>query len=116
MAVFEMDERISQAGRSEIVKAERTRQLNDAFRRDPRGGGTVLTIGVQRLPPAKLGQLLAIIRAFDAFTPADDPYEEHDFAAVEFEGERYLGKSTTTIWICSFDRLTPATRRLRSGS
>lgn len=92
MAAFEMDERITQANRTETDKAERTRELNDAFRRDPRQGGVVLTSGVSSLPAGQLAALLTAIRTFDAFTPEDDPYEEHDFAAVVIDGERYLWK------------------------
>jgi hypothetical protein len=88
MAVFEMDRRIAMASQADMDKVERTRTLNDAFRRDPRQGGVVLTTGVSSLPPDQLAALLATIRDFDDFTPENDPYEEHDFAAVVVDEER----------------------------
>ena len=36
--------------------------------------------------------MLEAVRSFDAFTPEDDPYEEHDYAAIVLDGERYLWK------------------------
>lgn len=38
MTVFEMDRRIADASQADMVKAKRTRELNDAFRRDLRQG------------------------------------------------------------------------------
>ncbi|MBX9459502.1 MAG: DUF3768 domain-containing protein [Rhizobium sp.] len=80
------------ASQADMDKAERTRTLNDAFRRDPRQGGVVLTTGVGSLSPDQLAALLAAIRNFADFTAENDPYEEHDFAAVTVDGERYLFK------------------------
>ena len=92
MTVFEMDSHISEADRTDMDKAERTRELNDAFRRDPHVGGVVLTVSVSSLPSDQLATLLKAVRAFDAFTPENDPYEEHDFAAIVLDGERYFWK------------------------
>jgi Protein of unknown function (DUF3768) len=35
-------------------------------------------------------QLFAAIRAFDDFTPENDPYREHDFGSVDWGAERML--------------------------
>jgi len=90
--MLDIDPRISQASRADMDKADRIRTLNDAFRRDPRDGGVMFTSGVRQLPATKQATLLLTVRTFDGFTPEDDPYDEHDFAAVTLDGERYLWK------------------------
>ena len=37
-------------------------------------------------------RILEAVAAFDAFDPDNDPYGEHDFGALEIEGERILFK------------------------
>jgi len=37
-------------------------------------------------------EVLQKVRAFDAFTPDNDPYGEHDFGAFDFEGQRIYWK------------------------
>ena len=72
--------------------AERVRQLNDAFRRSFVGGVVVVTAGVEALPRERRASLLAQVRAFDAFNEDNDPHGEHDFGAIELEGEKYFFK------------------------
>lgn len=66
--------------------------LNDAFRRTLTGGQLFLTSGVQALAPGALRRLIGLVRTFEHFDAEDDPYHEHDFGAVELEGERYFFK------------------------
>jgi hypothetical protein len=40
----------------------------------------------------RLADLLDLVRAFDRFTPDNDPYGEHDFGAIELSGDRYFFK------------------------
>jgi hypothetical protein len=68
------------------------RRLNDSLRRDGKGGRLNCTRGVAALPPAKVVELLWLIRNFDGFTLANDPHGEHDFGAVELDGVRYFWK------------------------
>jgi Protein of unknown function (DUF3768) len=65
--------------------------LNDALRRSflSEQGRMVLTRGVAALPPATLALALDALRRFDTFTPDNDPYGEHDFAAFTVEGHRF---------------------------
>ena len=70
----------------------RIAQLNDTFRRTGRGGVMFATAGVIALAPDALPAVLALVRAFDAFTPDTDPHGEHDFGVVEIGGERVFWK------------------------
>ena len=69
------------------------RRLNDRFRQSLIfGGQTVLTQGVGALSPDDRGQLLSLVRQFNAFTEDNDPHHEHDFGSFEIEGETYFFK------------------------
>lgn len=59
---------------------------NDALRTQFLGGQIVLTTGFQTLPGEQQAALLTAIRQFNDFIPENDPYGEHDFAAVEHDG------------------------------
>jgi len=60
---------------------------NDRFRRQlgigAAPGRTMLTRGLAALPPGDLEGVLRSVRAFDAFTPSNDPWHEHDCARVD---------------------------------
>jgi hypothetical protein len=68
------------------------RALNDRFRATFVGGLVVVTEGVKALDENAKRRLLAKVRSFDAFSPEDDPYGEHDFGAVEVDGEWFFFK------------------------
>ncbi len=51
-----------------------------------------MTAGVAALSKAERAEVVASIRAFDAFTPENDPHREHDFGAVEVGGVRCFWK------------------------
>lgn len=36
--------------------------------------------------------VLQLVRNFKQFTPDNDPYDEHDFGMVEYQGDRYFWK------------------------
>lgn len=72
--------------------------LNDAFRRSFTGGQVVITRGVAALPEQECAALLEKVRTFDRFDEDNDPYGEHDFAAIDHGGTRYFWK------IDAFDR------------
>jgi len=74
-------------------KTDQVRDLNDQFRRNGSGHGSILlTMGVQALGDAAVCRLLSAIRAFDHFSKDNDPYEEHDFGAVIVDDQRVLWK------------------------
>jgi len=77
---------------TEIVAASRIRELNDQFRHALTGGLLHITRGVIALGGKQQAIILDAIAAFDAFSPEDDPYGEHDFGALTIDGTRILFK------------------------
>lgn len=72
---------------------EMIRQLNDEFRKGNLAlGQWTCTPGVSSIPGQKLHQLFEKIASFDDFNQGNDPHGEHDFGAIEFEGQRYYFK------------------------
>ena len=67
-------------------------QLNDNLRRDWVGGRVAWTAGIEQLGIDTIINLFEAINEFDAFTPDNDPYGEHDFGAVEIAGQRIFWK------------------------
>ena len=67
-------------------------QLNDHLRRTFSDGKVMLTAAVNSLDPATKAEVLATVRAFDAFDGDNDPHQEHDMAFFELKGERYFFK------------------------
>lgn len=65
------------------------RALNDAMRTDPHGdiGRTVITAAASNMGLVFTLKLLRAARAFTAFTPDNDPHQEHDMAIFTVEGE-----------------------------
>lgn len=70
----------------------RIRALNDRLRREGLGGMIVGTRGFLALEPAVQVAVLAVVRNFEAFTAANDPWGEHDCAVVEVQGVRIIWK------------------------
>ena len=67
-------------------------RLNDTFRSTLTGGKVLLTQGVDALSTAEKTQLLTAVMAFSAFTGDNDPWDEHDFGAIDQNGTRYFWK------------------------
>ncbi len=74
------------------IDKERVRALNDLLRRYHRGGTIMLTAGIQALDERTIRGVDTAIAAFDAFTPDNDPYGEHDFGSVTVAGETVFFK------------------------
>jgi Protein of unknown function (DUF3768) len=73
-------------------KIERIRQLNDDFRQSFIGGRVVVTPGIRSLPLETNAAVLERVRTFADFNDENDPHGEHDFGAIEVEGETYFFK------------------------
>ena len=58
----------------------------DVFANGRPDGRTVLTSGVAALPASQQLAVLTAVARFETFTPANDPYGEHDFALVVVDG------------------------------
>lgn len=67
------------------------RQLNDAFRARP-GDGWFFTRGIRAEGPYFVAAALLAVTQFEAFTPDNDPYGEHDFGALGVLGRRVFWK------------------------
>lgn len=71
-----------------MEKHEKIAALNDALRKERRGGMIVETQGIQALSDDTRQEVYKAIRTFDDFTPDNDPHKEHDFAALTVAGHR----------------------------
>ncbi|MEO1280162.1 MAG: DUF3768 domain-containing protein [Pseudomonadota bacterium] len=70
--------------------------LNDAFRKQQQSlplngtkhakGRTVITQGLNAMPPDVFVGVIAAVQAFDTFDKDDDPYGDHDFGALTIPG------------------------------
>lgn len=65
-------------------------RLNDAARTSFIGCRVVITRGIAAIDD--LDGLYAKVRSFAEFTERNDPYGEHDFGAVEHEGQTVFWK------------------------
>ncbi|WP_246710066.1 DUF3768 domain-containing protein [Rhizobium leguminosarum] len=68
------------------------RGLNDAFRCNPTVGRVVITPGVGALSHDQRLTLLRAVVGFGDFNAGNDPYNEHDFGAIEQDGISYFWK------------------------
>ncbi|UIJ99248.1 DUF3768 domain-containing protein [Rhizobium leguminosarum] len=75
-----------------VDKAATIRTLNDTFRRNPTAGRVVITPGVSALLHDERLALLMIVVGFDDFNAGNDPYNEHDFGAIEQDEVSYFWK------------------------
>lgn len=75
---------------------ERIRNLNDRFRRDGYHSGVpgtiVITVGVEALPTDDRVKIIQRIRDFEDFPEENDPYSEHDFGALVYNGKKLFWK------------------------
>ena len=77
---------------NDIVNVTAIRDLNDQLRQSLAGGVLVMTAGVIALGQAHQQKILEAVAKFDSFDEGNDPYGEHDFGALEVEGERLFFK------------------------
>ena len=87
------------------ARSAAVRKLNDALR-TTLTGTVLMTAGVVALGPDKQAEILAAIRAFDAFDA--DPWAEHDFGAIEVAGERVYFKLDLTRAFASREPADPS--------
>jgi hypothetical protein len=97
----------------------RIRQLNDEFRHAPELIGVqlalhqlVITRGVAARGNAFVDRAVRAVRDFDAFTPDNDPYGEHDFGAFELDGQKLFWKIDYYDTGLKYGSLSPADPRL----
>jgi hypothetical protein len=71
---------------------DRIRALNDTLRQHLLGGGAVITPGIAALGSEAVKRLVQTIAIFDDFCTANDPHDEHDFGAFDFDGTPVMFK------------------------
>ncbi len=71
---------------SDLVDVSRIRDLNDQLRGSLADGMLVMTAGVIALGAKRQLAVLSAIADFDACSPEDDAYGEHDFGALTIDG------------------------------
>jgi hypothetical protein len=69
------------------------RALNDALREIAAGNGRVyVTAGIAALPMRDQVQIMWRVQGFSDFAPDNDPYGEHDFGCIEYDGKKIFWK------------------------
>ena len=90
---------------NEREKTMKIRFLNDRFRQTFNGGKVLMTSGVSELPLSEQITLMNLVRTFDEFNKNNDPYGEHDFGKIDFNGEPYFWK--IDYYDVAFEGLSP---------
>lgn len=73
-------------------KAAKISALNDQARRSFVGCRVAITPGIQALGEDALRAILRAVQQYDAFTPDNDPYGEHDFGAFRYADHQVFWK------------------------
>lgn len=73
---------------------KKIRVLNDVLRTTfyPQLGRVMLSQAVSVMLPDEREKLIGLVQAYKAFDPENDPYHEHDFGSIDFQGTRYFWK------------------------
>lgn len=79
--------------------------LNDRARQGKDHCRIMLTRGVLACDPITVAELKIAVEDFDAFTPDNDPYAEHDFGAITLEGIMFFWK--IDYWDCDLQMQSP---------
>lgn len=75
------------------AKGHTIQELNDAFRARGIGQGVVLvTDGIASMGEAFVAKTVSAVRRFNTFNADNDPHCEHDFGAIELEGQKIFWK------------------------
>ena len=99
--------------RAEEPPNQRVRELNDLFRTQAEGNGTILiTQGVQAEGEAFIARVATAVRNFNAFNEDNDPWGEHDFGAVEVSGQKVFFKIDCYDPSCTQGSENPANEAL----
>jgi len=75
-----------------IKRRQRIRDLNDQFRRTGDGGRQLITPGIQEMGLVATLTIRQLVAKYDAFCEDNDPYGEHDFGNLEYQGHKVFWK------------------------
>lgn len=93
------------------TQTARIRELNDKFRRTGEGGQQFITPGISDMGMFEMLAVRQMVAAYDGFCEDNDPYGEHDFGSLTYEGEKMFWKIDyydTTLTQGSPDPADPA--------
>ena len=77
----------------EAEKTAQMRLLNDELRAGKcLNGQIIITSGIAALEDDFKLQVTKAVSEFDAFTPENDPHQEHDFGSIEMQGHKVFFK------------------------
>ena len=74
------------------LQAKAIRELNDELRCHHRGGKLFMTRGITALGVGMLPVIVKAVAAFDAFSPDNDPHDEHDFGSLNIGADKVFWK------------------------
>lgn len=77
---------------TEEARTARIRELNDLLRQERSWGIMCVSDGVVALGYEVFCEIRERVKAFEAFTPANDPYDEHDFGNLVHNGHEVFWK------------------------
>jgi hypothetical protein len=77
---------------ADASRTERIRTLNDTLRRTGQGGQVFITRGINALGNENVAEIMRAVATFDEFSPDNDPYGEHDCAAMDVGDARIIWK------------------------
>ena len=66
--------------------------LNDQARTTLTNCKLIITKGIGSLGLESVGCILNLVKSFDDFSERNDPFDEHDFGAIEYEGNTVFWK------------------------
>ena len=76
------DEPVRQPTEHGAMRSEVIRRLNDTLRTARLGGQLFVTHGICCLGEGVVPAIIEAVSRFDAFTPDNDPHQEHDFGRL----------------------------------
>ena len=77
------------------MNTDKIRELNDEFRKDLTKGKCVMTSGISALcgyKPERITSLVNTVKTFNDFNEENDPFKEHDFGSLMFDGTKVFWK------------------------
>ena len=99
--------------RAEVPNSARIAELNDLFRTQGIGTGSVMiTAGIQALGEDFMQKAIEAVRGFNAFDKDNDPWGERDFGAIDLEGEKIFFKIDPYNLDCTAGSENPANARI----
>lgn len=99
--------------KSDAFNNKRVRELNDRLRTEGLGNGSIfITPGIQELGAEAMTAVINNMRSFDAFSDDNDPWKQHDFGAIEHEGQKVFWKIDCYDPSCTYGSENPANEAL----